>query len=462
LSGALCAGAALIYLKFDSTRDRRAYVIAVALFLAGVMTKTIIITLPAVLLSIFWWKRARLSWKRDIQPLIPLFVVGVAAAIVTVWVEQKFCTENGETFHYSWLDRVLIAGRLFWFYIGELFWPKNLVLIYSAWKIDQGIWSQYLYPLAALVLFVGLWLFRKKSRGPFAAAFAFLVMLSPVLGFFNLSYFMSAVGGDDHAAIFRADHFQYLAAVPIFAIVSAAITWLARLKINFRPAIYTGCGILLVLLATLTFAHSIAFRDSETCFRDVIAKNPDSVTARSNLGNLLLQKGAVDEAIAQFRRSVQIDPGYQYGRYNLGAALLQKGETDESISQLRQVLYVDPNHSRAYYTLANALAKKGETNEAIAYFGRALKLTPDFPDAHCNLANLLLEKGDIDNALVHYREALRLQPNDPGAHYNLAVGLVRKGDLEPAIGELKITLQIDPNYPDAGPLLQQLLAQKPQ
>ena len=462
LSAALCASAALIYLKFDSTRSRRAYLIAVVLFLAGVMTKTVIITLPAVLLSIFWWKRGGLRWKRDIQPLIPLFVVGVAAAIVTVWVEQKFCTENGEAFHYSLLDRVLIAGRLFWFYLGKLFWPKNLMLIYPAWKIDQSIWSQYLYPLAALVLFVALWLLCKKTRGPFAAAFAFLVMLSPVLGFFNLSYFMSAAGGDDHAAIFRADHFQYLAAVPVFAISSAAIAWFAPLKINFRPAIYAGCGILLVLLATLTRAHSTTFRDSETCFRDVIAKNPDSVTARSNLGNILLQKGAVDEAILQFRRSVQIDPSYQYGRYNLGAALLQKGEIDESISQLRQVLYVDPNHRQAYYTLANALAKKGETNEAIAYYGRALKLVPDFPDAHCNLANLLLEKGDIDNALVHYREALRLQPNNPRAHYNLAVGLVRKGDLEPAIGELKITLQIDPNYPDAGPLLQQLLAQKPE
>lgn len=461
LSGALCAAAALIYFKFDRDRKLSAYFLALAFFLAALLTKTVVVTFPIVLLIIFWWRRGILSRKRDFAPLIPFFFLSLAAGLVTIWVEQKFCAETGETFHYSLLDRVLIAGRLFWFYLGELFWPKNLTVIYPAWKIDPSAWEQYLYPVAALVLFVSLWLFRKKSRGPFAAAFVFLAMLSPVLGFFNLSYFMSAVGGDDHAAIFRADHFQYLATIAVIAPAAAALVGIAaRLTSRLRPMIYAGCAVLLVLLATLTYAHSTTFHDSETCFRDVIAKNPDSATARSNLGNVLLQKGAVDEAIVQFRRSVQIDPGYQFGRYNLGAALLEKGETDEAISQLRKVLNVDPNHSRAYYTLANALAKKGETEEAIAYYGRALKLVPDFPDAHCNLANVLLEKGDVENALVHYREALRLQPNSPQAHYNLAVGLVRNGESDSAIAELQIALQLDPRYPDAEPLLRDLLTQR--
>ena len=461
LSGALCAAAALIYFKFDRDRKLSAYFVALAFFVAALLTKTVVVTLPAVLLIIFWWKRGTIDWKRDVAPLVPFFLVSLVAGLITVWVEQKFCAETGETFHYSLLDRVLIAGRLFWFYLGELFWPKNLTVIYPAWKIDASAWKQYLYPVVALVLFVALWLLRKKSRGAFPAAFVFLAMLSPVLGFFNLSYFMSAVAGDDHAAIFRADHFQYLATVAVIAPTAAALAGIAaRLGSRLRPVIYAACGVLLVPLATLTYAHSVGFRDSETCFRDVIAKNPDSVTAGSNLGNVLLQKGAVDEAIVQFQRSVQIDPGYQFGRYNLAAALLEKGETDEAISQLRKVLNVDPNHPRAYYTLANALAKKGETEEAIAYYGRALKLVPDFPDAHCNLANVLLEKGDVENALVHYREALRLQPNNPQAHYNLAVGLVQKGDLEPAIRELQIALQLDPRYPDAEPLLRDLLAQR--
>jgi tetratricopeptide (TPR) repeat protein len=463
LSGALCAGSALLYLKYDQERKRSSYFIAFALFLAGVMTKTVIVTLPAVLLVILWWKRETLSWKRDFAPLIPFFVIGLVAGLVTVWVEQKFCAENGETFEFTLLDRFLIAGRLFWFYLAELLWPRDLMLIYPAWNISRAVWWQYLFPVAALILFLRLWIIRKKSRGPLAAALCFLLMLFPVLGFFNLSYFMSAVGAHRHTAIFRADHFQYLATVAIIAPVSSGVTWLAaRIEANLRPLVYAGSVALLLLFATMTWAQSAIYRDAETCFRAVIAKNPNSATARSNLGGALLNKGSVDEAIVQLKRSVEIDPDYQFGHYNFAAALLEKGEPDEAIPHLRTVLKANPNHMKAYYTLGNALSKKGEVEEAAASYKRALQLQPDFPDAHTNLGNLLLEKGEIDEALKHYRATLELQPHAAAAHYNFAVGLVRKGALDSAIEELRIALRIDPAYPDAEPLLRDLVARKPQ
>jgi Tfp pilus assembly protein PilF len=463
LSGALCAGSALLYLKYDQQRKRSTYFIAFALFVAGVMTKTVVVTLPAVLLVIFWWKRGTWSWKRDFAPLIPFFLVGLVAGLVTVWAEGKFSVEHGETFDFSVFERFLVAGRLFWFYLGELLWPRDLTLIYPTWNISQAVWWQYLFLVAALILFWRLWTIRKRSRGPFAAAICFLLMLFPVLGFFNLSYFMSAVGGDHHTAIFRADHFQYLATIAIIAPISSGVTWFAtRIKADPRPVVYAGSAALLLLLASLTWAQSAIYRDAETCFRAVIAKNPNSATARSNLGSALLNKGSVDEAIVQLKRSVEIDPGYQFGHYNLAAALVQKGEPDEAIPHLRTVLKVNPNHSKAYYTLGNALSKKGQADEAIASYKRALHLQPDFPDAHTNLANLLLEKGEIDQALMHYRAALQLQPKSPGAHYNLAVGLVRKGDSDSAIAELRIALEIDPAYPDAESLVRDLLARKTQ
>jgi len=463
LSGALCAGSALLYLKYDRERKRSAYFIAFALFLAGLMTKTVIVTLPAVLLVIFWWKRGTLSWKRDFAPLIPFFVVGLGAGLVTVWVEQKFCAESGETFDFSLLERFLIAGRVFWFYLGELLWPRDLMMIHPTWNISQAVWWQYLFSIAALILFLWLWIIRKKSRGPLAAAICFLLMLSPVLGFFNLSYFMSGLGPARHDAIFRADHFQYLATIAIIAPISTGVAWLAtQIKASLRPAVYAASAALLLLLASLTWAQSAIYRDAETCFRAVIAKNPNSATARSNLGVALLNKGFVDEAIAQLKRSIEIDPDYQFGHYNLAAALMEKGEPDEAIPHLRTVLKMNPNHTKAYYTLGNALSKKGDLDEAAASYKRALQLQPDFPDAHTNLANLLLEKGETDAALAHYGKALALEPNNPGAHYNLAVGLVRKGELEPAIAELRTALRIDPAYPDAEPLLRDLLARKTQ
>lgn len=463
LSGALCAGATVFYLKFDTIRNRSSYLIAFALFLAALMSKTVVVTLPVVLLIIFWWKRETLNWKRDVVPLVPFFVASLAAGLVTVWVEQEFCAEQGETFNFSLIERFLIAGRLFWFYLGELLWPRNLMIIYPAWDIRQSDGSQYLFLVGGLMLLFGLWTVRDKSRGPVVAVLCYVVMLFPVLGFFNLSFFMTGLGPDRHAAIFRADHFQYLAAVAVIAPISAGLTQLMlRIRVNSWPAKFAVPMAILLSLAGMTWAQSAIYRDPETCFRAVLEKNPNSATARSNLGSALVNKGAVDEAIVQLRHSIEVEPDFQFGHYNLGLALLRKGETDEAISHLRTALKLNPNYSKAYYTLGNALSKKGETNEAIASYEHSVKLQPDFPDAHTNLANLLLEKGEIEEALDHYRVALQLQPGNPGSHYNLAVGLVRKGELDLAIAELRVALRIDPNYPDAGPLLNELLADKEQ
>lgn len=463
LSGFLFFSALLIYLRFDQTRNKLSYFLVLLLFLLGLSAKTIIAVFPIAIFIVIWWKRGRIDWKRDLLPLVPFIVIADVAGAITGWMEQNFSAGPGETFNFSIIERFLIAGRLFWFYLGKLFWPENLMMIYPAWSVSATVWWQYLFLIAALALFAGLWLARPKSRAPFAGVLWFLLILFPMLGFFNQSFYMSGLGPSHHAAIFRADHFQYLASIGITAVLFGWVAaFLNRASRTWRIIGYASCVALLITVATLTWRQSRLYRDSETMFRDVVAKNPGSPTAHNNLGSALTDRGETDEAIVQFRKALEIKPDYQLASYNLGAALVQQGNVDEAIPHLRAVLRANPNHPRAYYTLANALSKQGDLNEAIAYYGRALRLTPDFPEAHTNLANLMLERGNNSGAIEHYREALRLQPNNPQAHYNLAVGLVRNSEADAAIAELRTALQIDPAYPDAEPLLRDLLARRKQ
>src|SRR5256886_5215820 len=51
-------------------------------------------TLPAALLVIFWWQRGRLSWKRDVLPLLPFFLLAVAAGAVTMVRERQTGAEG--------------------------------------------------------------------------------------------------------------------------------------------------------------------------------------------------------------------------------------------------------------------------------------------------------------------------------------------------------------------------------
>ena len=461
LSGVFAAAAMLMYLAYDEDRHHASYFGALALFALGLMTKTAIVALPAALLITFWWKRGSLGFRRDILPLAPFLALGLVAAIVTVWVEQKFCAEHGENFSFTLLDRCLIAGRLFWFYLGNIFWPSNLSLIYAPWNIDSSKWWQYLFPICAVALIAACWLVRKRWRAPLTVLLCFTAFLFPVLGFFNLSFFMTTSEGSPHSAIFRADHFQYLADIFVIAFVcSVAAEFWQRSNATVRPILATGAALIVLLLTFLTTAQSRTYRDTETSFRNVVAKNPDSPTAHNNLGNVLRRNGAFDEAIAQYRRAMDIDPNYQFARVNLGVTLVQKGDPASAIPLLQEALRKNPNDPKASYSLGAALAQTGWPDEAIVCYNHALELEPDFVDAHTNVANLLLERGENESAMLHFRKAVELQPASPMTHYNLAVALTRKGDDDSAIAELRAALKLDPDYPDAGALLKDLLSRK--
>ena len=71
LSAVFHLAAAIVYLRFDRARSMLPYMVALLLFVLGLLSKTVTATLPAALLVVFWWQRGRLAWKRDVLPLAP-------------------------------------------------------------------------------------------------------------------------------------------------------------------------------------------------------------------------------------------------------------------------------------------------------------------------------------------------------------------------------------------------------
>src|SRR5215469_3076679 len=115
LSAVFYLGAMLTYLRFDQQRRLALYVVSLGLFVCGLMTKTVVATLPGALLIIFWWQRGDLSWRRDVWPLTPWFVLGGAAGLFTAWVERRVIGAQGTAYDLSFVERFLLAGRVIWF-----------------------------------------------------------------------------------------------------------------------------------------------------------------------------------------------------------------------------------------------------------------------------------------------------------------------------------------------------------
>lgn len=437
LSAVFYFGAMLCYLGFDRTRDQRRYWLALTLFVLGLLSKTVIATLPAALLVIFWWQRGRLSWQTDVRPLLPFFVFGIAAGGTTAWVERKLVGAEGPEFALSLVDRCLIAGRAIWFYLGKIFWPVDLVFVYPRWQVSPSVWWQYLFPLAAVGLLVAVWTLRRRTRAPLAALLLFVGTLFPALGFFNVYPFIYS---------FVADHFQYLASAAVITLVAAGVaTHLSRAAGLARAVGWTATVAVLAVLGGLTSAQSRMYADVETLYRTTIDRNPGCWMAHYNLGSLLDQHGRLDDAIAQYRRALAIRPGHFNACNNLGMALAQQGQPQEALGYFKRAIELKPNFADAYYNQGRALAALGQSAGALVSYREALKIDPDFVAARNHLGNLLFNRGQVDEAITEYRRALAVGPNSLDAHINLGAALARRGQTADAIREYRRALEIDPN-----------------
>jgi tetratricopeptide (TPR) repeat protein len=446
LSLAFYLATAAVYLQFDETRRPRTYVAALALFVASLGCKTVTATLPAALLVIFWWKRGRLDWRRDVLPLLPWLALGAATGLFSSWVEQTYLGAQGEDFNLPLLARGLVAGRAIWFYFGNLVWPFNLNFVYLRWTVDTAVWWQWLSPLGVLAVGAALWVLRRRTRGPLAAFLLFVGSLFPVLGFVNLY-------GARYSWVW--DHWQYLPDLGPIALAAAGLTagW-RHTALRLR---WLGPGLvaaLAVLLGALTWSHCGMFHDDQTLYLTTLARNPGCWMAHTNLGLAWSQMpGRLNDAIAQYEEALRLNPDDAEAHNLLGNAWSKMpGRLNDAIAQYEEALRRRPDFAEAHDNLGLAWSKMpGRLNDAIAQFEEALRLQPDSAEMHNNLGFAWSQMpGRLNDAITEYEEALRLQPDYVGAHDNLGVAWAQMpGRLNDAIAQFEEALRLQPDYAEA-------------
>jgi tetratricopeptide (TPR) repeat protein len=439
LSGLFYLSSALVYLHFDQSRRTSRYLLALALFLLALLSKTVTATLPAAVLVVLWWQRGRLQWKRDVLPLAPWVALGATAGLFTAWVERTYIGAKGPDFALTLLQRALLAGRVLWFYALSLLWPANLIFFYPHWTIDSSQWWQYMFPAGVLTVGVGLALLATRHRGPLAAFLLFSGTLFPVLGFFNIFPFRYS---------YVADHFQYLASLAILVPAAAAFSSLVR---QHTPKYLVPLSVALpAILGLLTWQHSAIYQDTETLYRDTLARNPDSWVAHNNLGNRLLEiPGRTDEAIAEFQSALRLKPDYSEAHGGLGSAYRKlPGRLTDAIAEYQIAVRMEPGSAQSRTNLGNALAMAGRVPEAIAELETVVHSNPDSADAHSNLGNALrLTPEGLPHAIAEYQAAIREDPTLPEPHNNLGSALAQTpGHLPEAIAEFDAAIHIRPDF----------------
>ncbi len=418
--------------KSPSTKN---YLWALILFALGLMAKPMLVTLPFIFLLLDYWPLKRLESKKDIRPLLvekwPFFVIMFLASIVAV-IAQKHEHAVVNLNHLPFSDRIENAAVSYARYIGKLFWPENLAIYYP--RPDH--WPLPVVLSAAAILFaISVLFIWQRTRRPYLLVgwLWFLGTLVPVIGLLQVG--QQAM----------ADRYTYIPQIGLLlCLVWGACEWTNALKQQtfIRTAMATAS---ILACASLTYHEIGWWHDSETLFKHALAVTDKNVVAHNNLGDALLEKKQFDDAIIQYRQSIEIEPNAA-NYLSLGDAFSAQGQLDEAIIQFQNALTVNSNYALAHFNLANSLLQKGRTDDAIIHYKKTLELKPDYADAHINLGNALMKLGRADDAEFQYQKALEINPREAKAQSNLASVLLQKGQIAEAINHYEEALKIEPDF----------------
>ena len=449
--------AVLAWLEFVEGRAGRLwrfYLCSLGLYLLALLSKSTACTLPAALLLVLWLRGLPLT-RRRVAQVLPFVVLGVGMGLLAIWWERYHQGTEGASFGLGPLERLLIASHAIWFYAAKLAWPAHLSFSYPRWNIQPGDPLAYgwLAALAAVALLIYA-ARRRLGRGVEVAALFYVATLSPVLGFIMLYTFEYS---------FVADHYQYAACIGPIALAAAGLTWAWRRWGGGKP--FPGgllCAVLALLLGALSWRQSGTYADAETLWRSTLENNPESTLAHNNLGNLLLERGEVDNAVAHFRAALAIRPDFAESHSNLGNALARQGHVREAMQEYQAALKLRPDLPEVHNNLAGLLAGQNQVDAAVEQYQTALKLRPGFADAHSNLGLLLLRRGRTEEALPHLRKAVELRPGVATAQNSLGLALLERGELDEALPHFQQALALQPDLATAQNNLGTLLYQKGQ
>ena len=435
LSGALGLVSIAVYVAYARRGGTSRYLLALALLALGLAAKPMLVTLPFVYLLLDFWPLRRVqagqvgketgdrsaarrrgrrsSLARLCAEKVPFVVLAMASSTFAALDQQSVATmaTRGELASMLRVDNAVAAYAG---YIGKMFWPAHLSVLYPHPYLAGGTpLSRWVILAAAVLLCTATVLMICVARRGYLTVgwLWFLGMLVPVIGLVQVG------------AQAMADRYTYLPLIGLFIMAGGGGAELCGRFGSGRPwfgrVVSVAAVAVLAACAVGTRQQLAHWRSSKTLYQRALQVAPNNPIILNNLGNVLLTEGRFDEAIDRFRTSLRLWPTHVEALNNLANALRSTSRVDEAIDYYRVAEAVAPRNAGVQYNLGIALQMKQQVRESIKAYRRAVTLNPDFAAAQYNLGLLLAKEGDLDGAIKHFRLAHDLQPDLAHVRQNL-------------------------------------------
>jgi tetratricopeptide (TPR) repeat protein len=386
------AFAVFIYSNRDSISWPRAIAVVV-LFGAAAATKEHTLTLPVLLLlTDFFWHRGGL---RKNAVLYGLLAAVCAVGAVVVWrVLFAADTAGFRVKDLSPASYFFTQCRVIWTYIRMFFLPfgQNVdpEVPLSAGLLDHGA----IFGLIALLaLAAAAWIYRKRWPLASFGIFVFLLLIAPTSSVIPIRDVL-------------AERRVYL---PFLGLILVVLEPLRRLQL--RQAI-GACAAALLASTVLTYLRSDVWSTPLTLWQDSAAKSPGKVRPLFQLAFAQAQQGNCTAAAANYQAAAALEAPDWRLLIDWANALDCAGKPDEAIAIFKRAVQLDANKAEGYVGLSSVYGKQRRTAEALEVLALAEHIDPKIAQIYVNRGGIFEILGNTHAAVFEFRRALEVDPSN--------------------------------------------------
>ncbi len=294
--------------------------------------------------------------------------------------------------------------KILFHYMGIFFWPVGLCFEYGIKLVSGATAPDVLIPLLFFLCLIGgaiVLALRRLLLPSVCGIFWFLMVMLP-----------RSIAPSQELV---CDYKTYIASIGIMMILAPlfiyAIEYVSALvRVSLRQKVFLG-GIASFVIVLFTSSHvrNLVWKDELVFWSDVVAKVPDRARAYNNLAIAYLLKDDLDAAVANFNKSVEIDPLYGEPHVNLAHVYERLGEREKAASEYELALASGEMHPQLFYNLGLFNKNGGAIDLAEKSFRKAIEIRPFYPTARYELAQILYDKKQFAQVVALCEETFSLK-----------------------------------------------------
>jgi tetratricopeptide (TPR) repeat protein len=338
-----------LYVYYTEKPDIKKYLFVLLFFVCALMSKSIVVTLPVIMILLDYWPLGRFKSQKNktnlmlwqLKEKIPFFVLSLYFSVLTLGARYNTTAKD-----FPFSDRFANALVSFETYLEKTFWPRDLAVFYP-FPNQIPIWHIFGASLLITVISIAVIIMVRRQPYLFAGWLWYAITIVPVIGIIQ-------VGNQA-----MADRYTYLPLIGIAVMLAWGVSLLIKNENVSKIFLFPAAIAFLAILSVLTWQQCGYWKNSDTLFNHALLVTKNNYLAHNNLGLVLFAEGKTTEAIVHYNEAIRIMPDHVLIYNNRGAAYTKLGQYQLAIEDFSKAIRLEPDYADSYIKRGAVYLKQG-------------------------------------------------------------------------------------------------------